>query len=44
MREIDVDRSGRVLRTRDAGDPSGPVVMYFHGTPGSRLDEPGSWT
>jgi pimeloyl-ACP methyl ester carboxylesterase len=38
MREIDVDRSGRVLRARDAGDPNGPVVMYFHGTPGSRRD------
>jgi hypothetical protein len=38
MREIEVDRGGRVLRARDAGDPSGPVVMYFHGTPGSRLD------
>jgi pimeloyl-ACP methyl ester carboxylesterase len=38
MREIEVDRGGRVLRARDAGDPSGPAVMYFHGTPGSRLD------
>ena len=38
MREIEVDRGGRVLRARDAGDPGGPVVMYFHGTPGSRLD------
>ena len=39
MRETDIGRpSGRVLRVRDAGDPEGPVVMYFHGTPGSRLD------
>ena len=38
MREMEVDRGGRVLRARDAGDPSGPAVMYFHGTPGSRLD------
>jgi len=27
-----------VLRVRDTGDPGGSVVMYFHGTPGSRLD------
>ena len=26
------------MRVRDAGDPNGTVVMYFHGTPGSRLD------
>jgi pimeloyl-ACP methyl ester carboxylesterase len=38
MRETDVARGGRVLRVRDAGDPHGDVVMYFHGTPGSRLD------
>jgi len=38
MRELDVDRGGRVLRVRDAGDPDGAVVMFFHGTPGSRLD------
>jgi pimeloyl-ACP methyl ester carboxylesterase len=38
MRETEVDRGGRVLRVRDAGDPGGSVVMYFHGTPGSRLD------
>ena len=38
MREIEVDRGGRALCVRDEGDPSGPVVMYFHGTPGSRLD------
>ena len=35
---MEVDRGGRVVRVRDAGAPSGAVVMYFHGTPGSRLD------
>jgi pimeloyl-ACP methyl ester carboxylesterase len=38
MRETEVDRGGRVLRVRDAGDPGGTAVIYFHGTPGSRLD------
>lgn len=38
MREMEIDRGGRVLRVRDAGDPDGAVVVYFHGTPGSRLD------
>jgi hypothetical protein len=38
MREMEIDRGGRVLRARDAGAPGGAVVMYFHGTPGSRLD------
>ena len=38
MNETDVTRGDRVLRVRDAGDPQGRVVMYFHGTPGSRLD------
>jgi pimeloyl-ACP methyl ester carboxylesterase len=38
MRESEVDRGGRVLRVREAGEPGGAVVMYFHGTPGSRLD------
>jgi pimeloyl-ACP methyl ester carboxylesterase len=38
MREIEIDRGDRVLRVGDAGDPDGPVVIYFHGTPGSRLD------
>ena len=38
MREIEIDRGGRVLRVRDTGAPGGAVVMYFHGTPGSRLD------
>jgi pimeloyl-ACP methyl ester carboxylesterase len=35
---MEVGRGGRVLRVRDAGDPDGTVVMYFHGTPTSRLD------
>jgi pimeloyl-ACP methyl ester carboxylesterase len=38
MRELDVDRDGRVLRVREAGEPGGAMVLYFHGTPGSRLD------
>jgi pimeloyl-ACP methyl ester carboxylesterase len=38
MREIEIDRGDRVLRVREAGDPDGPAVIYFHGTPGSRLD------
>jgi pimeloyl-ACP methyl ester carboxylesterase len=38
MRETEISRDGRVVRVRDAGDPDGSVVMYFHGTPGSRLD------
>jgi pimeloyl-ACP methyl ester carboxylesterase len=38
MRETEIDRGGRVLRVRDAGDPGGAEVMYFHGTPSSRLD------
>jgi pimeloyl-ACP methyl ester carboxylesterase len=38
MREVEIDRGGRALRVRDVGEPGGPVVMYFHGTPSSRLD------
>jgi hypothetical protein len=30
MRETEIDRGGRVLRVRDAGDPGGAEVMYFH--------------
>ena len=33
-----IDRGGRALRVRDAGDPGGAEVMYFHGPPSSRLD------
>jgi len=28
----------RSVMVRDAGDPDGAPVLYFHGTPGSRLD------
>jgi pimeloyl-ACP methyl ester carboxylesterase len=35
-REVTVD--GRSVMVRDAGDPDGYPVLYFHGTPGSRLD------
>ena len=38
MREIEIDRGGRTLRVRDAGDPGGATVIYFHGTPSSRLN------
>jgi pimeloyl-ACP methyl ester carboxylesterase len=38
VRETEIIRDGRVMRVRDAGDPDGAVVMYFHGTPSSRLD------
>jgi pimeloyl-ACP methyl ester carboxylesterase len=37
-RESDVRVGDRVLRVRDAGDSRGQPVLYFHGTPGSRLD------
>jgi pimeloyl-ACP methyl ester carboxylesterase len=36
--ERDVAVYGRTVRIRIAGDPAGYPVMYFHGTPGSRLD------
>lgn len=29
-------RCGRVLSYREYGNPAGPLVFYFHGTPGSR--------
>lgn len=38
MTEFDLRRGNRVLRVREAGDPDGSPVVYFHGTPGSRLD------
>jgi pimeloyl-ACP methyl ester carboxylesterase len=31
---------GRTLAYTDLGASNGPVVMYFHGAPGSRLDLP----
>jgi pimeloyl-ACP methyl ester carboxylesterase len=38
MRERTVDIGGRSVMLRDAGDPDGRPILYFHGTPGSRLD------
>jgi pimeloyl-ACP methyl ester carboxylesterase len=38
MSETDLDVGGHRLRIRDAGDPQGSPVLYFHSTPGSRLD------
>ena len=38
MHEMDLSVGERTLRVRDAGDPQGKPVVYFHGTPGSRLD------
>src|ERR1700722_7765873 len=37
-REHDVEVGGINLRVREAGDPGGAPVIYFHGTPGSRLN------
>jgi pimeloyl-ACP methyl ester carboxylesterase len=36
--ERDVRIGDRVLRVREAGDLDGSPIIYFHGTPGSRLD------
>jgi pimeloyl-ACP methyl ester carboxylesterase len=36
--ELEVPVGDRVLLVRDAGDPDGQPLVYFHGTPGSRLD------
>lgn len=30
--------NGRCLAYTEYGDPAGPLVIYFHGTPGSRLE------
>jgi pimeloyl-ACP methyl ester carboxylesterase len=38
MTDCDVLVENRTTRVRDAGDPQGSPVVYFHGTPGSRLD------
>jgi pimeloyl-ACP methyl ester carboxylesterase len=38
MTETDLDVGDNRLRVRDAGDPQGSPVLYFHSTPGSRLD------
>jgi pimeloyl-ACP methyl ester carboxylesterase len=36
--ERDIRIDDRIVRVRDAGDPRGYPIVYFHGTPGSRLD------
>lgn len=36
-REQDLQIQGVTLRVRESGDPGGQPVLYFHGTPGSRL-------
>ena len=36
--ETEVAVGNRVLRIRDTGDINGHPIVYFHGTPGSRLD------
>jgi pimeloyl-ACP methyl ester carboxylesterase len=38
MTETDLHVGHHQLRVRDAGDPQGHPALYFHGTPGSRLD------
>lgn len=38
MGERGIDVGDRSVMLRDAGDPEGVPVVYFHGTPGSRLD------
>jgi pimeloyl-ACP methyl ester carboxylesterase len=36
--ETELTVGDRVLRIRDSGDAHAPAILYFHGTPGSRLD------
>ena len=36
--ETELAVGDRVLRIRDTGDIHAPPIVYFHGTPGSRLD------
>jgi pimeloyl-ACP methyl ester carboxylesterase len=38
MGEREIGVGDRSVMVRDAGDPEGVPVVYFHGTPGSRLD------
>ncbi len=38
VKEIDLALGDRSLRVRDAGDPQGNPIIYFHATPGCRLD------
>lgn len=43
MVETEVHRGDRLLRVVDAGDPQGSPIVYFHATPGSRLDMSFAW-
>ncbi|MCZ4578624.1 alpha/beta fold hydrolase [Gordonia amicalis] len=38
MTEFTLDIGGRLIAVREAGESSGPTVVHFHGTPGSRLE------
>ncbi|TSD97506.1 alpha/beta hydrolase [Gordonia rubripertincta] len=38
MTEFTMDIEGRSISARDVGEATGPVVVHFHGTPGSRLE------
>ena len=39
MQDLSVTlRDGRTLAYVDMGDPDGPLLVHFHGAPGSRLD------
>lgn len=44
LRQFDVeDSSGEPIRVREWGDPTGPVVIFHHGTPSSSAAVPGGW-
>src|SRR6188472_764527 len=38
VRECEVDVGGHTLKVREAGDPDGRPLVYFHGTPSCRLE------
>ena len=38
VRECEVDVGGHTLKVREAGDPDGKPLVYFHGTPSCRLE------
>lgn len=38
VRECEVDVGGHTLQVREAGDPDGKPLVYFHGTPSCRLE------
>lgn len=38
MEEFEASIAGRSVMVCEDGDPTGAVLVYFHGTPGSRLD------